>query len=182
LSQVEKEPSQEESDEANPEKEESEDTEAKETEPVVYEFEAPEGRALEPKTSEELKALLAKHEAKPEIAQDLVDMMFTLEERNVEVQKQAEDAQIKEWQTEIKSDPYHAKTLLEAKKAVDKLAEPALKELLDGSLGDFPPMVKFLAGVGKMLGEGTFVEGEHAISEQNTLKSLYSNSPNLKFD
>lgn len=107
----------------------------------------------------------------------------------VDILRVKQDANIKNWISEIKADPNlggsnFKTTQANLARAMKRYGGSGAFEVLrDSGLGAHPAIVKMLNAIGKELGEETkFVNSKsQAPKPKNPLRSIYNNSPNLDF-
>lgn len=123
-------------------------------------------------TNEQARALLSKS------GKSMVDILRVKQEAN-----------IKNWISEIKADPElggsnFKTTQANLARAIKRYGGSGAFEVLrDSGLGAHPAIVKMLSTIGKELGEeAKFVNSKsQAPKPKNPLRSIYNNSPNLDF-
>lgn len=138
--------------------------------PIEYKFKLPEGVTLDDKELGKFTAILGKHHASPEQAQELMDL-YTSESQAL--LKREYDAQMRSWSdlqekwiSEIRADPEiggnRIDTVLQStRNLVEQFGgtaseKKALREMLGSTgAGNHPAMARFLYRVSKALGEGS---------------------------
>jgi hypothetical protein len=155
------------------------DQESKPSVPEKYEFRAPEGLRLDDAVlgafSEVAKELALPQDA----AQKVIDKMAP-----VFAARQAEQlkALSESWvQASVADKEFGGEKIAEhlavAKKALDELATPELRKLLDETgLGNHPEVIRVFYRAGKRLSEDTVVGGRRTASPTGDIRSLYPNS------
>jgi hypothetical protein len=127
--------------------------------PEQYEFQAPEGVALDPAAVEAFAPVARDLNLTQEQAQRLVDVYAGLQRQ----QAAAQSAQAQRWAEQVRDDPEigarHGAAQVEAAvAAVTRFGTPELAELLTATgLGNHPELVRVFARVGKAIGDDRHV-------------------------
>jgi len=170
---------------APPVKEEAKAPEVKPTErvtPEKYEFKAPEGTQLDPELVGTFETTAKELGLTQSEAQTLVEKMAP---QMVAAQEAARTAVVTQWTADAKSDKEFGgdklnENLAVAKKALDAVGTPELKELLEKTgLGNNPEIIRAFYRVGKQISTGSFVQGGKAPVSQsgNAASKLYPDMP-----
>lgn len=128
------------------------DTEGKPAEPT-YEYQMPEGMELDTAAADSLTALAKEKGLSPADAQKVAEIGVQMMQR----QADAHAAMVQSWIDEVKGDKEIGgdkltESLVHAKRAVDFIGDPALKELLEISgYGNNPVLVRAFVKLGKHL-------------------------------
>lgn len=151
--------------------------------PEQYEeFTAPEGVALDPALSGDLKTLAKDLDLTQEQAQKVADLGARQAQALVAKQTEALTAAATEWEAQARADTEYGGDAFEenlgvAKKAVDAFATPELKKLLNETrLGSHPEMIRFMVRAGKAISEDRFVGGRPAAGKRSAEDRLYANT------
>ena len=129
---------------------------------INYEFELPEGFALDEATSTELIAFAKEKNLSVEEGQKLVDLGVAMRQREAEQYQVTQ----KQWVDSIKADPEMGGAQLNeniavAKKALDAFGTPELTQLLDTTgFGNHPEVVRAFYKIGKSISEDRLVIGQ----------------------
>ena len=127
---------------------------------VNYEFKAPEDMPLNEEAVAEFKTVAKELKLAPEAAQKLVDLNVKLEQARAT----AFAKQVETWGEQVKADKElgTAESLATAKKAIDDLGTPELRDLLNSTgMGNHPAVVRFALAVGKAISEDRVVSGRN---------------------
>lgn len=130
------------------------------------EFTVPEGLTLDAELTGEFKDLAKKMGLTQENAQNVADLGVKMLQKWGAAQQEAVIAQQAQWAEASRSDKEFGGDAFEsnlaiAKKAVDALATPELRQLLDSTgLGSHPDMIRAFYRAGKALSEDTLVTGQ----------------------
>lgn len=126
--------------------------------PVEYDFSLPDGMAADPAMLEEFKGMALDMGLSPQDARKIMD----LEVRNIQTQAQRFGVLQETWRNEISNDPVFGgqhlpATVRQARKALATFDEGGglLKELQSNGYGNHPGIIRFLARIGKSMGEDT---------------------------
>lgn len=153
------------------------------TQPAI-EVKLPEGVEADPALLEAVKSAAKDGES----AQALVDKFFEVQKAADERARAAWETQQRQWVEQLRAAPdiggeRWSESLQHAARAMQQFGSPELRKLLDDTgLGNHPELVKCFIAVGKALAEDT-VAGTAAAaapSREQGLRSLYTNSPELK--
>lgn len=132
--------------------------------PETYEFKAPEGTTLDQAVMDKFTPLFKEAGLTQELAQKLVDEYASMQKAQVE----AWGKQQSDWATEFKADKEFGGDNAEAslRSANAAWTKFATKEEIEAvhrfGLGNFPPMVKILSRVGRLMAEDGFHQGGSA--------------------
>ena len=152
--------------------------------PEKYEdFKAPEGAALDAGVMTKFADAARALNLPQDKAQQLVDQMAP-----VMAARQAEqvDALNNEWMAASKAYKEFggaalAENLVHAKRAMDTLGTPELREILNGTkLGNNPEMVRFMVRAGKALGEDKIITGGNQATAKKTTNADRLYGPDAK--
>lgn len=146
---------------------------------VTYDFKAPEDMHLNEEAVTEFKTLAKELKLAPEAAQKVVDLNVKLEKARAD----AFVAQVSKWGDQVKADKELGtpENLAVAKKAIDDLGSPELRDLLNSTgMGNHPAVVKFALAVGKAISEDRIVSGRNGgnPAPRDHATILYGNNPN----
>lgn len=137
--------------------------------PEAYEdFTLPEGIEVDAARADEFKAVAKELNLTQAQAQKLVDIQATREAQAAKAQAEAWTQLRADWEGKVKADPEIGgkalgENLAHAKKALDRFGTPALRDALEMmGWGSHPEMVRFVARVGRELGEGSMHGGGSA--------------------
>lgn len=131
----------------------------KEGEPdaTPIDIKVPEGFATDEVALGDFKAFAKEAGLTGESAQKVFDFYVKTENARAE----AEKAQQRQWESEIKADPQHKTMIATAKRALVKLGDPDARALIEGSLlGSNPSIIRLLAKAGELLREDKVIEGD----------------------
>jgi hypothetical protein len=157
-------------------------TAAEDWKPVI-----PEGMKLEQKGLDAFTGWVKENKIDGKAAQKLFD-------QQVEAQKQAEQqrlATVTGWAEETKADKEIGgvnfdQTMAAAKRIIDRVASPGLRELLQQSgLGNHKEVIRFMAKIGSLISEDRLPGGGNGAAPGGTpsrydlLKEAYPNSPEM---
>jgi hypothetical protein len=133
--------------------------------PETYEFKAPEGLTLDPAALEAFTPVLKELGASQEVAQKLVDLHAQALNGFAKAQQDAWVKQQETWAGEFNADKEFGgqnaeASLRSANTAWSKFAtKEEIAQIHSFGLANFPPLVKVLARVGKLMGEDAFHQG-----------------------
>lgn len=155
--------------------------------PEKYEFQAPEGFALDEQLQGEFDPVLRELDLTNEQAQKLVDFAPKLIGKSVDaavgkVLEQIGYADAPTWAATAKADKEYGgdkltESLAVARQARDQFATPELRKLLDSTpLGSHPEMVRLFVRVGKAISPDGYVPGGKTSGATNDARRLYDNS------
>ena len=152
------------------------DTQA-ETE-VVYDIKVPDDMPADEAVITEYKALAKELKLAPEAAQKVVDFNVKLEQQR----REAFANQVKAWGEQVQADKELGtpEALATAKKAIDDLGSPELRDLLNSTgMGNHPAVVKFALAVGKAISEDRIVSGRNGgeTAPRDAASVLYASTP-----
>lgn len=143
---------------------------------VSYEFKMPEGVELDKALADEFTPLAKEAGLKPEQAQKMVDLYAKAQQKQAEAYAEAQA----KWVDEVKGDKEIGgeklpETLANAKRALDFIGDPALKELLNSTgFGNHPVLVRAFNKIGKQLAPDNFVGGQRGPSGgEDPAKTLF---------
>lgn len=163
----------------------SKDGKAAEGAPEKYtDFKAPDGVVLDKELVGELSTVAKEFNLSQENAQKLADLgikqAHKIKTQIEEANDQAWAAARTGWVSEIKADKEFGGAKLKesteyAFRAKAKFGDPKLEELIDSGWGDHPALFRFLAKVGKALGEDKTVEGNQGGGQPTAAQVLYPN-------
>lgn len=149
--------------------------------PEAYEdFAAPEGVELDTEVLEDFKTVAKELNLPQESAQKVADLGVQMAQKWAEKQNEESAAVVNGWREAAQTDKDIGgdklpETLSLAKKAVDTLGTPELREMLETyRLGDHPEFIRFAAAVGKTISEDGFVAPGDTTPAKKS--SLYPNS------
>lgn len=147
--------------------------------PESYEFKAPEGTQFDDAVIGAFSEVAKELNLPQDQAQKVLDKMApVMQARQLE---QFQAARV-EWAEAAKTDKEFggenlAENLGVAKKALDTLATPELRTLLDESgLGNHPEVIRVFYRAGKAISEDHFVSGQGGKTNQGDARRLYSAS------
>jgi hypothetical protein len=141
------------------------------------EIKLPEGTTAPEKLLGEFKALGKTLGLKSDGAQKLIDLFATAEKEKQAAQQTADDKQQDVWEEEILKWPDAEEKLGLAKRAIMKLGDADAQAFFQVPfIGSNPSVVKFLASVGKLLGEAPFHETTGSAQKTFTPKDLFPKS------
>jgi len=157
--------------------------------PAELELKLPEGFKADDPTLVEFRGIAKELGLDSAKAQKVFDLWPKMEAAREKAFNESREQTLKGWSEALKTDKEvggaeHAKHLADAKFAVDKFGkDPELQAFFKSGWGNFPPLVRMMARVGKSLAEDT-VAGTAAAADQGSeqlehLKKLYPNSPGL---
>jgi len=115
-------------------------------------------------------------------AQELVDLYVRTRQQEAESQRQAQVAQLQDWERQVKTDRELGGADLERKLAVaraplERFADPELRDLLDATgLGSHPGVVRLFYRLGQALGGERFIppgEGAGPTTPEARARRLY---------
>lgn len=128
----------------------------------IYEYQMPEGMALDKSAADALTALAKERGLMPEDAQKFADIGVQMVQRQAEAHART----VEQWVEQVKTDPeiggakFDA-SLAVANQAMAKFGTPELKDvLLASGLGNHPAVVKFFYQVGTLISQDTHVSGK----------------------
>lgn len=157
---------------------ESGDSEAGE-DPESYEFEVPEGMELDQGLADAVTPVFKELGLNQEQASKLTSAYAQVKQQEAQQAQEDFNQQLDQWASEIKNDKdiggeaFDANAAI-ARKAVDELGTPELKDLLDNTgFGNNPHIFKFMLGVGKLLKEDQPGSGERATESVSREQALY---------
>lgn len=137
--------------------------------PEKYELTVPEGSTVDAPLMEKFEATVKEMGLTNEQAQKLVDLYSN---KQVELGK-AFASTVEQWRAELKADPNYQETFGFARKGM-QFGDPEFQQLVSmPGWGDNPIMVRFLAKIGKAVGEDRFIEGGGARADADPLQSLF---------
>lgn len=124
--------------------------------PETYEWKAPDGQSYDAQTLQAFESAARKLNLSNDKAQSMLDAMApVMHQRQVEQL----EAQHTSWQEAIRAHPRLGGDNLKASQALAikaaAIGTPALRELLNGPLGDHPDLFEFLVTVGKSISPDT---------------------------
>ena len=143
--------------------------------PETYEFKAPEGTTLDPAVMGKFTPIFKEAGLTQEVAQKLVNEYASMQK----AQADAWGKQQTDWAAEFKADKEFGgnnaeASLRSANAAWTKFATPEeIAAVHKFGLGNFPPMVKILSRVGKLMAEGEFHQGESTTTTKSTAEKFY---------
>lgn len=147
--------------------------------PEKYEFQAPDGTALDDAVVGAFSEVAKKHNLTQEQAQDiLASVAPVIASRNAE----AFSATVTGWAEETKADKEIGGAALNenlaiGKKALDAFGSDPLRTMLnDTGLGNHPEVIRFFVKVGKAISEDGFVAGGGGQQASNDPRNLYKAS------
>lgn len=146
----------------------------------------PDGFKIDAPAVDKFLGVAKKAGLKSESAQAVADLYVEMQNSAAA----AQDATIVQWAEEAKSDPEIGganfdKSLVAAKKALDKLATPELRKFLSESgMGNHKEVIRMLARVGNGVSEDRLVDGGEKgrppeTSRIEQLKAAFPNSPDM---
>lgn len=147
--------------------------------PEKYEFKAPEGTTLDQALIDEVTPIFKAKGFTQEEAQGLVDKYAGALGKFAEAQQQAWTQQQADWAAEFKADKEFGgdnaeASLLSANAAWKQFAtEEEIKAVHKFGLANFPPMVKILTRVGRLMAEDKFHQGGSTTSTKTTAEKFY---------
>lgn len=142
---------------------------------ITYDLKIDEGVPVEQATLDAFTAIAKEHNLSPDTAQALVDFQSKM----VKDQIAAHTAQQGEWLAQMKADPEIGgdkfnDTVATAVKAFNQFGGPDLKDYLEQTgLGNFPPLVKAFAAIGRAISDDTYVPGRGAAPEVDRARRMY---------
>jgi len=158
--------------------EETKEQKAEGTTPDTYEeFSLPEGMVLDQPMLDGFLPVARELKLSQDAAQKLVDVYSAGRQAEDERIQADFQAQREEWRGEVRAMPEHEKHLALAKKAIaSDLASEDFRKLVsapDSWLGDHPAVVGFLANVGAMISEDSFLHGTTRSAPKDTAHVLF---------
>lgn len=153
----------------------TQNTETAPAAPESYEFKMPDGVELDKAAADEFTAIAKELKLDQANAQKVADIGAKMAQRQMEAHAQL----VESWVEQVKADKELGGDRLNenlgiARKAIDSLGTPELKELLNSTgLGNHPAVVKFALQVGKAISEDRFVAGSPKGPETDIAKKLF---------
>lgn len=144
----------------------------------TYEYQMPEGLVLDKSAADALTAFAKEHGLKPDVAQKVADIGVQMMQRQVDAHAQT----VTKWIEEVRSDKEIGgekldESLATAKRAIDFIGDPALKELLNTTgYGNNPVLVRAFIKIGKTLAPDTVENGQKPAHEEASAARMYSAS------
>lgn len=145
---------------------------------IEYKFDAPEGVELNQEDLGKFTAIAKELKLPADAAKKFVDLAAAREVARAE----AFAKQVSAWADEVKADKELGtpENLAAAKRAIDELGTPALRDLLNSSgMGNHPEVVRFALAVGKALSEDKIVAGRTGgnAPPRDAASVLYGSTP-----
>lgn len=152
--------------------------------PETYEdFTAPEGVEFDAELIEDLKTTAKELNLPQARAQQLADLGAKMAAKWATAQAESVAQLRQDWVAEVKADKdiggeNLGASLAAAKKVVETFGTPALRELLNGPVGDNPEVIRFFVNVSKAISEDTLVaaSGEPAGKPKDFASQMYTSS------
>ncbi|MFA6293604.1 MAG: hypothetical protein WC637_17590 [Victivallales bacterium] len=150
-----------------------------ETVPEKYEFKTPDGMQIDPQALEAATPVLKELGLPQSKAQKLVDVYAALQKEQTIRAETALINQRKAWREEITKAPDGAETVSMARKAIKQLGDETFANMVTTSwMGDHPSVIRFLANVGRLIGDDRIIDGSRGSLAKPTLEQRFY--PNQK--
>ena len=133
--------------------------------PAGYKIELPDGVPVDPVFETGLREVAHTNKLSQGVMNDLLSMVDAANRINTEAAQKARDNAEKVLKGEWGKD-YTAKVESAARAVIEVGGEPMVRLLEDTGYGDNPDVIKFMAKIGDMLTEDTFVDGTGRVSRQ----------------
>lgn len=155
---------------------------AKPTAPVIpekYEFQMPEGMALDTEALSKFEPIAKKLGLDQEKAQEVVDLYAGLKQAEVAKQQETWAKQVGDWAEAVKTDKEIGGQAFEsnikaAQSAIARFGTPELKAALEQTgLGNHPELIRAFTRIGKAMSEDTFRPATPGVEARTAEEILY---------
>lgn len=143
--------------------------------PESYDFEMPDGVAIDTEASDEFSSIAKELKLSKEEAQKVADVGVKMAQRQAEAHQKLVSSWIDSVKTdkEIGGDALN-ENLATARKAIDTFGSPELKDLFNQwGIGNHPEVVKFAVKIGKAISDDGFVRGGNTTSQRSAAEIMY---------
>lgn len=137
--------------------------------PEAYEFQMPEGIALDKSAADEFSGIAKEYKLTQEQAQKVAEVGAKMVQRQIE----AHQAQVQSWIEAVKTDKEIGgdklnENLAVARRTIETFGSPELKDVLNATgLGNHPEIIKMAFKIGKSISDDGFVRGASSKADAN---------------